>query len=362
MIGEIRRRIKILFQRDRRSSRGVQNEGALRQTQNIEPVIESDIRDDAALTAAKLGGKEKVQYEVNLLKKSVQIKSRNAFEKLAYRIFSNHLPMLPDYRRSYEQSGIPITYDAYFSTSIFLSFTTTIPTFVLSFIIERALLHSALVGLLLVSSGVLSGVVFGISFVVCVFYPLFRASTNKSKLENSLAYSFGVVGVLAAAGMSLERLFERIAASESNPVLAVLAERFLRNVRIFGLDSEKALKEVAEHSPSQLFSKMLQSISVSYRTSCSIQYLVMFDSSRLLQENNDRLRKTFGSLSVLAELYITLVVVGPIIFIVMMAIFGMLPEGGLPNPALIINLIVFLAIPIFSVIFLLLLDSVVAKA
>ena len=35
----------------------------------------------------------------------------------------------------------------------------------------------------------------------------------------------------------------------------------------------------------------------------------------------------------MAELYITIVVVGPIIFIVMMAIFGLLPAEGFPSPS-----------------------------
>ena len=168
--------------------------------------------------------------------------------------------------------------------------------------------------------------------------------------------------MLASAGINLERLFERIASSESNPGPADLAKRFLRNIRVFGMDTESALTEVAEHCPSEAFAKMLDSISVAHKTTGSIHYLVMFESSRLLQEKRDKLRKTIGSLAVMAELYITLVVVGPIIFIVMMAIFGILPAGGLPQPISIINLIVFIGIPVLSVMFVLLLDSVVAKA
>jgi hypothetical protein len=56
------------------------------------------------------------------------------------------------------------------------------------------------------------------------------------------------------------------------------------------------------------------------------------------------------------------VVVGPIIFIVMLSIFGLLPRGGLPDPIFLINLIVFIGIPVISVVFVILLDSVVAKA
>jgi flagellar protein FlaJ len=205
-------------------------------------------------------------------------------------------------------------------------------------------------------------VLFSVTLLLWLTYPIFRRRNFKSALENQLAYSFGILGVLAAAGMTLDRLFERIATSESNPVLAELAKRFLRDVRLFGMDSESALKEVASHSPSAAFAGMLESIEVAYKTTGTIHDLVMFESSRLLQEKGDSLRKAIASLAVMAELYITLVVVGPIIFIVMLSIFGLLPTGGLPDPIFLINLIVFLGIPVISVVFIILLDSVVGKA
>ncbi len=63
----------------------------------------------------------------------------------------------------------------------------------------------------------------------------------------------------------------------------------------------------------------------------------------------------------MSELYITLVIVGPMIFIAMLAIFGLLPSRGLPDPIILINLIVLLVIPVLSILFILLLDSHVEK-
>ena len=254
-------------------------------------------------------------------------------------------------------------FEAYVSTGFLLGVIAAIPALVVSLLLELRFLPRVGLPLSIVGSIILSAVAFGVTLVVWLYQPIVRRRSFKSKLENQLAYSFGILGVLAAAGMNLDRLFERIATSESNPVLADLAKRFLRNVRVFGLDTEAALKEVAEHSPSEAFSKMLESIGVAHKTTGSIHDLVMFESSRLLQEKKDKLRKTIGNLGVMAELYITLVVVGPIIFVVMLAIFSILPTGHkLPDPIVLINLLVFIGIPVLSVMFLLLLDSVVSKA
>jgi len=295
-------------------------------------------------------------------KHAIPVRSRNAFERAAYNLLSSRLPSFNEFKEGYGQSGIPLIFEAYISTGFLLSILLTIPTFAISFIVEIKVFPHSQIILSVLGSAILSATVFGIALVLWLSYPLIRRRSYKSRLENQLAYSFGILGVLAAAGMNLERLFERIASSESNPVLADLAKRFLRDIKVFGLDTETALTEVAQHSPSEQFSKMLDSISVAHKTTGSIHDLVMFESARLLQEKRDKLRKTIGSLAVMAELYITIVVVGPIIFIVMMAIFGLLPAGGLPDPISIINLIVFIGIPVLSVMFILLLDSVVSKA
>ncbi len=294
--------------------------------------------------------------------KNVPFRARNGFEALAYNLFADHLPKFEEFREPYGQSGIPIIFEAYISTGFLLSCVAAVPAFVISLLVEIKLFPRSPMALSIIGSIILSGVVFAVALVVWLCNPLIKRRSYKARLENQLAYSFGILGVLAAAGMNLERLFERLATSESNPVLADLAKRFLRNIRVFGLDTETALSEVAQHTPSEAFSKMLGSIAIAHKTTGSIHDLVMFESSRLLQEKRDKLRKTIGSLAVMAELYITVVVVGPIIFIVMMAIFGLLPAGGLPNPISIINLIVFIGVPVLSVMFVLLLDSVVSKA
>ena len=309
-----------------------------------------------------LGKKEPETVVDEKSSQEIPVRTRNALERVSYKLLSTHLPGFEELRETYSQSGLPLIFEAYISSGFLLSLLVMIPIFAISLIVEIRLYPRSFILLPIIGSVILSGVAFGLVLVIWLSYPIIKRRSGKAKLEGQLAYSFGILGVLAAAGINLERLFERIASSESNPVLADLAKRFLRNIRVFGMDTESALREVAEHCPSEAFAKMLDAISVAHTTTGSIHDLVMFESSRLLQEKRDKLRKTIGSLAVMAELYITLVVVGPIIFIVMMAIFGILPAGGLPNPISIINLLVFIGIPVLSVMFVLLLDSVVAKA
>ncbi|HYB03294.1 MAG TPA: type II secretion system F family protein, partial [Nitrososphaerales archaeon] len=208
--------------------------------------------------------------------KEAEIPKRSFLQKFAYNTLSSRLPGFTEFRDSYGQSGIPVIFEAYISYGFLLSGIASVPAFVISFLLEIKPFPRAPLALSIIGSFVLAAVVLGVAFVLWLAYPLLKRRTYKSKLENQLAYSFGILGVLASAGMNMDRLFERIATSESNPVLADLARRFLRNVRVFGLDTETALNEVAEHAPSEAFGKMLGSMAIAQKTTGSIHDLVMF--------------------------------------------------------------------------------------
>ncbi len=182
----------------------------------------------------------------------------------------------------------------------------------------------------------------------------------KQSLENKLAYSVGILDVLASAGIGVEELFERVSMLETNPVLALLSKRFLRNVKVFGMDTASALREVSEHCPSQEFTKLLQNIEVAFQTKGSLHDLISFESQRLFSEKREKLKKSGSDLSVMAELYISLVVVMPIFFIVMFVIFELLPQvATLPPATLMTNVLIFLGVPVVSAVFIIILDSMI---
>jgi Flp pilus assembly protein TadB len=359
-----RRRLGRLFQR--RTEEQLFEDDVKKQPED-ELAIEHDNRKNTQVVKTRSGSLVNVSNSKQTFKEKTRSDSAdhiirlNRLQRFAYLHLSPSLPTLPGYREAYEQAGLPLIYESYLSTAFFLSFIASIPALSLSLLIETQFLKVPLFPSV-IGSIVLALVAFAVSLLFWLLYPLERRRSFKSKLERQMAYSFGILGALAAAGIGVERLFERLAATETNPVLAELARRFLRDVKVFGLDTESALREVAAHSPSLAFSKMLESMAVAYRTTGSMHDLVTYESARLFAEKKNRLKKNVNDLAVMSELYITLVVVGPIIFIVMLTIFIFLPTtGGLPSPTLLINILVFIGIPSISVGFTLLLDSMVSR-
>jgi flagellar protein FlaJ len=75
------------------------------------------------------------------------------------------------------------------------------------------------------------------------------------------------------------------------------------------------------------------------------------------------LRKFSDTLGMLSEVYVTLLVAGPLIFVVMLAVMAMLGGSGLGvmNPALLLMLLTYIGIPVGSVIFLIVLDALTPR-
>lgn len=288
-------------------------------------------------------------------------KPRSTITRLGYAIFGP-FPYFRSYREMFAQSGLPVAYDAYMATAFFISLLVLVTSFIV-----LLQFHRNVVGLetlpSFLASLTLSSVIFGVTMLLELAYPLYRRRVHRNSIDTQLSYSFGFIGVLASAGMTAERLFERASEVETNPFLGDLIRRFVRNVKIFGMDTEKALRDLIIHSPSTNLARLLEGMSVAAKTTGDFKDLLLFESKRLLTLKREQLRKTLSSLTVIGEMYVALLVVGPIIFVIMLAILSLLGgSGGLPISSVDqMNLVVFLGIPVAGTVFLILLDSIVGK-
>jgi flagellar protein FlaJ len=75
------------------------------------------------------------------------------------------------------------------------------------------------------------------------------------------------------------------------------------------------------------------------------------------------LKKYSDSLSVLSEVYVALLLTGPLLLVIMVSVMSVLGGGGLGmlSPDLLLSLLTYLLIPVCAVIFLIILDSTSPK-
>jgi flagellar protein FlaJ len=282
-------------------------------------------------------------------------------KRVSYGLFKGVSPRFKAFKQIYEKSGIPIFYESYVSLMLFSLPATFVSSCVIGAVIHHFLFDLALFQYILAVI-IFSCVTSLIVLMIFILYPLYCRSQRRKKIDANLVYTAGYMGVLSAGGISIERIFERVSEVEQQPAIKDLIRRFLTNIKVFGLDVISSLRDVADRSPSEVFSRLLAGVTNTVQTSGDLKGLLMFEANRLLHAKREQLKRTLGSLTYLAEIYVTAVVVSPIVVIIMLTILSILGTAafGLP-PVVQMNLLVFLGIPMIATVFVIVLDRILPK-
>jgi flagellar protein FlaJ len=272
------------------------------------------------------------------------------------------LPLFKDLDVNLKKSGIKINFKAYVSTVILASLlmATSIMIFVpvlLFFIFKLSLFLSLLFG---VGVSLFAGALTVIGFYV---YPTYRADSLKRDLEDEMPFTTGYMSILAGAGVPPDFIWRSLAQIDSSLSISNVARTVVRDVELFGFDVISALETTSKRTPSERFKEMLEGfISVVHSGGNLVKYL-RNRSQQYMKLKQIALRRFSDTLGVLAEFYVTLMVAGTLIFVVMLAVMAMLGSGGFGplDSRLLLQLLTYIGLPIGSVVFLVILDMVSPK-
>ena len=279
--------------------------------------------------------------------------------------FFKNLPKLSDsywrdFQTNYMTSGITTYLDDYIirvkqftiiSFAAFFLVGALVYGFIFRMPLTRFLLGS-------IATALIGAAVTGAAFI---YYPYYRTHESKTRLEDGLIYFLSYMTVLAASGMPIERILERITEVEENPPLIHLSKKFLMNIRLFGMDVRTALKDIAAMSPSKTLIKQIESIRTTIATSGDLKTLLQYEVDRQLQVKREKLKAKINTLVYIGELYVALMVVTPTLFIIIISILSILGSNVGGSAVTQLNLIVFIGIPILAGVFIVLLDQTMGR-
>ena len=270
--------------------------------------------------------------------------------------------MLPLFRGvdvNLQRSELRIGFKAYVSWTILASLLACISTLVL---VPMSLVFIAHLSLTLSMLFGISGAMFAGAFTIIGFYsyPIFRADSLKRDVEGELPFTTSYMAILAGAGVSPDRIFVSLTNAHFSPRASVEARTIVRDTELFGFDILSALENASKRTPSKRFKEMLEGFIGTVHSGGNLAAYLTNRSKEYMELRKINLRKFSDTLSILAEFYVTLLVTGPLIFVVMLAVMGMLGGGGfgLMDPRLLLNLLTYLGIPLGSLSFLILLDII----
>lgn len=272
------------------------------------------------------------------------------------------LPLFEDLDQKLQKSGLKINFKAYVSLTVFASLLISFITFAiipfpLIFALNIPFLPAFLFG---VGGGLFA---FAFSTFGFYFYPVYRADKIKRELEDELPFTTGYMAILTSAGVSPEKIFYSLSNLSMPLTVSYEAKDIVRDVNLFGLDVISALEEAAKRTPSERFREMLEGFISTVHSGSNLAAYLREKSKQYMKLKRINLKKYSDTLSMLSEFYVTLLLTGPLLLVIMLAVMAMLGGGnlGILSPDLILNLLTYLGIPIGAIIFLIILDAASPK-
>jgi flagellar protein FlaJ len=201
-----------------------------------------------------------------------------------------------------------------------------------------------------------------VSVFAFYFYPSYLADKRKRELEDEMPFLTGYMSILASAGVPPERMFESISALESPLAASFEAKDIVRDVNLFGLDIVTALQKTSARTPSDKMKGVLEGIISTIHSGSNLGAFLRTRFKTAMRLKRLSLKKYSDNLSVLSELYVALLLTGPLLLAIMVSIMSVMGGGlGIFTPEMVLNMLTFIGIPVCALIFLIILDSVSPK-
>jgi len=295
--------------------------------------------------------------------------AKSDFEKplsLAYQLMGDKtgrfMPLFKDLDQNLQKAGLKVNFKAYVSltilTSLLFAVSVAVALPALLFFVSNMALESAL----LFGFG---GALFTWALSVFGFYlyPVYRADKHKRELDDELPFTTGYMAILASAGVSPEKIFHSLSTLNVPLAASNEAKEVVQNINLFGLDVISALEKTSSRTPSEKFRDILEGIISTIHSGGNLGTFLRDRFKTAMKLKRLNLKKYSDSLSVLSEIYVALLLTGPLLLVIMVSVMSVLGGGGLGilSPELLLSLLTYLAIPVCAVIFLIILDSTSPK-
>ena len=288
---------------------------------------------------------------------------KEKFFFVGYRLIRNRpfiLSKFSDLQLTLAKSGVKVSFRAYVGAMFLISTIVGLVSFGLVFFTFLFFLELPLFVSLIFSFG-LGLLAFLVSFSFIYFYPSFVASTRKSRIEANLPFIASCMSILAGAGVTPEKIFRSLAKTEREFGIGREARTIIRDMDLLGVDVLDALRHGAERSPSKDFANLLEGIISNAHSGGDLAEYLREVALYHMRERRRRLRDFLNTLGFMAEAYITILIAGPLMLIIMLSILAFLGGGsffGLTATNL-LYILTYLGLPVITLIVLIGLDFII---
>ncbi len=285
-------------------------------------------------------------------------KNKKYFQNLKTKIRDSHIPMSVDQYMAFASFCAVVAGLIGGSFGVWLSFKTLqIPYSQLNFYINPGFagfvgnhpyFFVSLVSLLFLSLS------FTLLFSLILIYPYFQADIRHACIDRSMLSTVTYIYALTKGGMSIYEVFRSL--SKYTHIFGTSAEEIsyiVRDIDFLGKDYITALKSARERTPSPLFKEFIDGLILVSSRKTVTEYIK--NKSEQYQNMAELANRNFlKRLDVLAEIYVTLLIAGPLFVITTLIVL----QFFRPASTQALYLLVYVIIPLSSLLFLIFLDTI----
>ncbi len=252
------------------------------------------------------------------------------------------------------RSKIGLTLDEYLSVAV--------STTVIAFFIETILLSIIFSFIVknpfesVIMATTLSFALSGLLFLMFYVYPSSIAKTREKDINLTLPFSSTYFYAMSSGEVLPSQLFKTMSQFKDYGEVSKESKEVYRNVEMFGMDILKSLKTVAESTPSKKLKEFLWGMYTTISSGGNLTEYLKDKSNELMADYANRIEKFSRDMSVYIEIYFTLIIAGSIFFIVLSAVMGIISAS--PTIVMIQSFVIFIFLPLVSLLFIIFTKSV----
>lgn len=179
-------------------------------------------------------------------------------------------------------------------------------------------------------------------------------SDRKRNIDLMLPYAVHYMSAMSGAGVIPVDILSSLAKNKIYGEAAKEASYIVRDIKVLGHDLVHAMKTVASTTPSYRFQEFLQGAITIVSSGGDLESYFKIKANQYVIENRREQQEFLETLGLIAETYITAFVAGPLFLIVMMSVMATM--GGMD--LMLMYLLIYLAIPVATIIFIILISSI----
>jgi flagellar protein FlaJ len=187
-------------------------------------------------------------------------------------------------------------------------------------------------------------------------YPSLIISSRASKIDDLLPFATVYLSTLAGTGTPTSEMFRVLGQRDEYGEVAEEAQRISRDLHTFNMDTTEAMRRAAERTPSRDFKDLMYGMIHALNTGGELRTFLEERSDKLISDYERRIEEFSDKLSLLVEMYITVVILGSITFTSLSIVFSTVAD---PQTLVSVQVVaIFFGLPMISGMFILLVQGI----